>query len=507
MKKLLSLLILIPAIVTTSTSGVLITKKNTPTRWIEQMPATGSDVRFYQNIGKSYFTDQGAGGDLTQQYTTPKSGYYLFTESCSATTLTTAGNNAMLYINNDNVVIDLGANAIGESTGGSVTPVDIIVIDANNVTIRNGTISAAAGGAAIRVTAGKKDIKLHNLTIKDCITEGIHIDGNSGAGNDVRSVQITNCTIQDVTKASQAVAGILAEYVDDLLIENVACTNILGNAANSDAIKLDNCSHVRIKNVDLANNSTTTSGTLNGVLLTTTTVSKLENCTIQGNSSAGELHGIQLTSGSTGNHLKNCHLFSNTASNSSMGIHINDSTNDSNYNTVDECQVVYQKSTSTTAANQITAYMSEGCIGNYFLNSTARGCSASTNNDATGFKLDTGDTQGHIENCISSDHDAAANAYGIYVADGVVDAVITGNKLYGSKGTTAGYGIKDANTDSRCLYQRNFAYGNMADGGTVTNYDVTPDNDAQTFPKATGHVNNFTIYEMRDSVYNFEILG
>ena len=485
------------------------------TRAVQQGAAGGHDVHLYYNIDKSHFTSSGVGGSTNIGYAIPRGGYFLLTENCEVATIATPSSNSMLYIAQPNVVVDLGTFAVGENTGTSCSA-GVVYINEDNVTIKNGTIANSASGIGIKVAAGKKDIKLANLTIIGCVSHGIHLAGTTGSATMVRSVQITNCNINGVTSSSAAIYGILADFTEDLIIEDVNIATLDATGQSADGVKLNNCSHVTMKNVSVANSSTTTSGVLNGIHLTASTDCTLENCSVKANSSASEIYGIQVTAGSHCNVLKNCDIFDNTGADTSIGVNVTKATTASNYNSVENCRVVYQRGSSTTALEMTAGFRSGGSVGNMFIDCVARGCSAGENNNVYGFILDTDDgganldEGAYIQNCTAKSNESVTTtgtAYGIYIYADIADAIILDNKLYDNKGVTAGYGIYDASSDSRCLFQRNFAYHNMKSDGTVDNYYVLPDGTAADFPVATGHVNNFSIYEMRNENYNWEILG
>ena len=461
-------------------------------KWIEHESISGSDIHLYHNINKSNFTSSGVGGTPVATYTIPKSGYYLFTENCVATTISSPSNAAMLYVGQDNTVIDLGSCAIGESTGSST--LDVIVIDANNVTIKNGTICAANKGAAIRVASGKKSITLQNLTIKDCLTEGIHINGATGAGNDVHNVQIRNCVVQDVTAAAENF-GILAEYTDDLLIENTVVTNISTTSGTCNGIELNNCSRAKLNNVEITN-LTASNGMIYALHLDTSTASEFINCKIMGCSASNVIDVCYLT-GSSCNIFKNCDLISNTSSGSqAYGVYATGS----DYNTFDGVKII-----NLTGTSIVTGFVVYNIDGTYIQNCIVRGC-VDADGDFYGIDIWGSTTDCNIEGCSISDNTSSATTSGINIRSSAVDCVITKNEFFNNIGTTAGYGVNDGNATSYNLLQRNVAYRNMADGGAVTNYNVASGGDTDNFQLKSASITNFTAYSLSDPIYNFEIL-
>jgi hypothetical protein len=213
---------------------------------------------------------------------------------CMPTTITTATNitvpghyclaNAIIgtiTISSSDVYLDLNGYTINGSTDSA------IVIDNSNslrnITIANGSIIGGTIGidGSIAPALGHQNIKLQNISISGCTSNGINLLGTSGNNNN-KDIIIENCRIYNNA------TNISLSQCRDIQILN---TNVLASIAANPGIDFNTCANILIKNSLFNQNGT------NGATLTNVTNINIENSFFDENGVSGSGNGISVSAG------------------------------------------------------------------------------------------------------------------------------------------------------------------------------------------------------------------
>ncbi|MCP4898789.1 MAG: hypothetical protein GY906_17600, partial [bacterium] len=103
-------------------------------------------------------------------------GSYVLTADLHVTTVGVNG----IQIDVDNVTLDLGGHVIRGPGVGSASGTGIYGYKRENVTIRNGAVTEFANGINLDVsTSSYNGIRLRDLTVSYCTTQGVKFDGGT----------------------------------------------------------------------------------------------------------------------------------------------------------------------------------------------------------------------------------------------------------------------------------------------------------------------------------------
>lgn len=259
-----------------------------------------------------------------------------------------ATNTPAIYINADNVTLDLGTKTIylGTPSGGAANNEAVVVVaNKKNITIKNGTISGfAPNTGALHLKGGNKNIAIEDLVVTSCTAGNpISIDTGTNVGIALRNVQV----ISNSSAASMAGATIAGVKYLEITNCSFSANSTSADGASCTGLLLSNCSDIEALNIDASNNQATatamatpvygirlesgtkntrfincramgnsngttasTTGTTNatayGFSLDAATANYFENCVASGQFSIGLAYGVSLANGSNANVFKNC---------------------------------------------------------------------------------------------------------------------------------------------------------------------------------------------------------
>lgn len=180
------------------------------------------------------------GGAYQVGFNISNPGYYYISADSSMAPGTTENGYSGIYINSDNVILDMGGKSLILSTTGAQPAGDIY---------------------GIKIAAGKKNITIMNGRVNgtgytaNAITNAIYIPGTSNAKNQniqIQNVQIFNCGNN----------GIYAANTNNLLIEGVSVYNTASTTASKypAALYLSACNDGVIADCNFDNSSFNASG-------------------------------------------------------------------------------------------------------------------------------------------------------------------------------------------------------------------------------------------------------
>lgn len=228
----------------------------------------GSGVTTDQGISSAKLTTAPTGGGM---FVITDPGYYYLSDDLAPDNLTTA-NVPIIYINANNVVLDLATKSITAPTTNTTN-----------------------ASAAIQVADGKS-----NVTIKNGVINGIQGVAATGFGvlvNNAASTTVSHIVLENLAMYNCGYFGISIAKCNDLTIDNVQCT---GNGPYTDAIKagnpgafsggayLNTINSATITNSVFSNNqwnigSPTTANSIVGLYLNTCKSIDMRNCLTSGN--------------------------------------------------------------------------------------------------------------------------------------------------------------------------------------------------------------------------------
>lgn len=255
-------------------------------------------------------------GEFTKTFTIDSPGNYQLTESI--TSAATASSETIIYINSNDVILDLNQQAL--ALNSETTGIDGIKIANNkeNITIKNGLIRGAIQNG-ISIGSNCSNIIIEEVNIKDCDGAGIAINGTNG--NFSKNIKINTCNIR----------------------------NSDGNGtADAIGLKLQYCQFVQVINSQFILNSNLNTGYDGyGVYALVSAGCEFENCIVSGNS--GNSIGA-------GFYLMNCSgfIFNNCLAGLNVGINTSSESygfyfNNSHYNQIHSCTANNNKATHIAA--------------------------------------------------------------------------------------------------------------------------------------------------------------
>lgn len=365
----------------------------------------------------------------TGYYAVKNAGYYFLTEDLFFAPRAFIDNSvplnvlkAIIYVQKDNVIIDLNSKTILQKNNKSQSFLDVADLHAiyiqdgvKNVTIKNGTINFATGHG-IYIGKGCSNIVLSNVQIINCGLRGINAQGESD--NKIQDITIENChvsncsgTIQPDTTLHGDITNGHAIGIDLTYVENSFITETISNnnqiekiSAQSNSttdsiaagIRMQNCQNITCKSC-LCNNNAGPTGqgfyALQSSNLTFQECKADENHVLfpTGTPSTTVADGI-------GFHLEASNYCSfyqcqanhnSTSTRHGVGFYLNGTTDNgnSNFNNFQNCTAMSNEGGKTTAESSIGAgFLSYGKdndnynIGNSFMKCLSKGnmCLAET---------------------------------------------------------------------------------------------------------------------------------
>ena len=144
-------------------------------------------------VSKTEFRSPG-GLSLLKTFSQTTPGTYTFVNDIGyqgASNSTVIGGNTAVFVQSDNIVIDLGGKTIYQAnTTANMNGIEIHT-NQKNITIKNGSI-VGFKGAGIYVRSGCDNIRIQDVVISNCGKQGIFF-----AGSNVNDSDISNCIIQN----------------------------------------------------------------------------------------------------------------------------------------------------------------------------------------------------------------------------------------------------------------------------------------------------------------------
>jgi parallel beta-helix repeat protein len=261
-----------------------------------------SNFHYMKSISNSDFRKS---GDLTlvETFTINNPGVYTLAQDIKfegRSSVNNSGDNCAIYINSDNVTLDLGSFAVysGQASPPSNQKAIDVVQGSHNVSIKNGNITGFAD-TGIFVRRQCNNVRLSDMTISNCKKNGIVFAGTSNTAI-TDSNQISNCTIDNVTVAetagvnnSTAAAGLRLLHCYNILVKDssfgYANAGALAIPQDSYGAWVVSSTNVIFNNCDASGNyggSAAYGFKLSGTTATSpnTTGCNFVNCTANGNS-------------------------------------------------------------------------------------------------------------------------------------------------------------------------------------------------------------------------------
>lgn len=415
----------------------------------------GSGVTTDQGISSAKLTTAPTGGGM---FVISDPGYYYLSDDLAPNDLTTA-NVPIIYINANNVVLDLATKSITAPTTNTTN-----------------------ASAAIQVADGKS-----NVTIKNGVINGIQGIAATGFGvlvNNAASTTVSHIVLENLAMYNCGYFGISIAKCNDLIIDNVQCT---GNGPYTDAIKtgnpgafsggaylnainsatiansvfsnnqwnigspttansivglyLNNCTSIAMNDSFVDNNTNATTDITThtfGIFMTGTKFSVFTHVSASGNVRSGTVvsttntigcYAFSLRSNSSSNTFINCRSCMNQVSTVNPNTNGHDQLmafqlDTCNGNVLRDCIASFNSSsTVTTSRVQIFGFSLFGCYGNKLLNCTANENQANGSNPgspplrwAWGYWDETGIANEYCDCTANNNNVNSASGSGAYVA-------------------------------------------------------------------------------------------
>ena len=465
----------------------------------------GTGNPYLTTVNSTQFT---VDGSLVQTYTISSSGLYTFvgdiayqaTEGASG-----QGGATALFIDADNVVIDLNGRTIYNNNGAdnnALTGIEI-ASNRNNITIKNGTINEF-GTQGILVNDGCSAIFLKNISISNCNIIGIYFKGTSGnpiKGALLDTLSITNINYNAVGNA----CGIFLNYTQDTLINNTIITNVINSNGDAYGILANGSKYLKYINTTISSTRGKKSSNFHFV---TAIGSIIENCnSLYSSGSNGDSFGYHLIFCKSVL-LKNCISSKHTASSSNCYGFYNQSSANIN---LKNC-FSYSCSNSSAGATTTAGFYTTTTARSSFTDCKSVGHQTANNASAiaAGFILAADCTQNTFQNCTAQangNQSSAGNAYGFYFGNNSTNTYNSINNCLSlaniCNASGAAKGFYDISTNSTNMFVNNFAFGNT-NSSTTDNYDITV---VGTFPEVESGIGGITALSGKPYLYNVSIWG
>ncbi len=471
--------------------GSTLTDPDTITRRVVAPDQAAPNNKFITPVNTFKFRARG-GMDLVETFSINSPGSFYLVEDIGyegRNSATSAGGACSIYINSDNVVIDLGNytlyNNTSTVTGSAQKGIDI-ASGKRNIVIRNGNINGFQD-SGIYARSNCDDVRLQNLTITQCSKQGVYLDGTADTSPTSQNM-ITNCVIED--SAIGRTTGTSSDPARGLFLNN--CFNIL----------VSNCS---LNRSDVGSNDQVAYG----VLISSSTNVIFNNCEASGNRGSGISYGFHIYNQSQACSFINCTangnwgtsesgigfgfsaqyvhgcLWENCTANANEGstIGYGFSWLGAKYNKITKCSSFYNKGNSKSNSNGggARSFNSQDGEANIWEYCEAIGSQVSSTSfpiaQCLGFNL-VNETNSLIQGCTSRNHNISSNdSWGIGInlqnctRCTIDNCSITGNK---SATTNHGLGLRDTNTgSSTTLITRSFFFNNGDTTSTAQNVHLS----------------------------------
>jgi uncharacterized delta-60 repeat protein len=408
-------------------------------------------------FGTTDFKLPGA-SSLTETYTISNPGRYVLTANIESDIGT--GSNSIIYINSNNVYLDLNKKAIRMSN--STTSIDGILINngKKNITIANGMISDVTENG-ISVGINSKNITIKNVYISNCDEAGINFTGTSS--NEITHCFIKNCTITGCTGGTTVDAiGLKIDYCDFLTVENCTFSTNTTSTNNLDAygVYATNSQQGSFFKSIASNNAGETIAA--GFFLENCTNFYFNNCRANANiatdSSASEVYGFKLDNCNYCT-LEECIGNNNSALYSAYGFALDTSAN----NYIFKCTGSNNSISQTDASDSCSGFVTLTANCNY---NTFKECIANNNQNGNSSSTSGGIILNQADRCVIEDCTASHNgqstgyAYGIILKSTCENTMVRNCKASNNSTTgvsslpfnTTGYLNIEGDTDSHSFY-------------------------------------------------------
>ena len=254
-----------------------------------------------------------------------KTGYYFLANDVVANP--TYPNNAIIYIDASNTILDLGGKTLSLSSTSHTSNIIGIKIapGRTNVTIFNGGIIgyssltvpetsypiSSINRLVIGIDAdGNGNIQLQDLLISECASFGIAISNT----NDIKVKNVSTQSIGGVVSTLSPLCGAQFSscrscFITDSVFDYTNSVYEDGN--NVYGLRLNACGNVTISNVSTSSNQAFGSGNVYGLSLLNSTGCRIDqvhavNNLVSNDDAPSQISAGIILDGSTGNTLKNC---------------------------------------------------------------------------------------------------------------------------------------------------------------------------------------------------------
>ncbi len=436
-------------------------------------------------ISKTNFRNPG-GISLTRTSTQTTPGTYVFVDDIGyqgTSTSRAIGGNTAFFAASDNLVIDLGGKTLYQNNATAGTNGIEINTGQKNVTIKNGSI-VGFKGAGIYVRSGCDNIRIQNVVISNCGTQGIYLAGTSTSGTDVSNCIIEDCIVSRTTGISGTAHAIALEldYCQNIFVHNSVFSHSDATAAAMDGIGVfvQGCTNVVFDRCDASTNKGQNAYgfKLTGTAITSSSCA-FSNCTAQNNTGTSVAGGMSygFYANATYSCLwKNCIAAGNSATKNGYGFY----TLASQYTNHLACEGIYNTAgtLATLATDGGRGFYTSGGIGNIYTDCIATGNQGNSANATTmgiGFEFQS-ENYAIISGCearANGSDSSTAWGVGIY-CNNCAQTILKNSRFFNNRSSTAGqgYGFYDTAANSTSLVADCFFFGN-GQGTTCTNFCVT----------------------------------
>jgi hypothetical protein len=429
---------------------------------------------------------------LVETFSITKSGSYQFVQDIKYTgrsdrVVTVEGGACSIFINADDVVIDLGNFTLYDNTGATTTGSTGKGIDIasgkKNIVIKNGNIIGYPD-TGIYVREGVDNLRIQNVTISQCWKQGIYMlgvtDANSSDRNMITNGIIENCVIgrSTGTLTTDAYGLRVTEGFNILVNQCVFNRNDTGTlAADAYGARITSCTNVVFTNCDASGNR---GDDAYGFRVDASSVAcGFYDCNAHGNwGEHATANGIGY--GFSANTVNAC-TWENCAANGNQGSVMG---NGFHFNTARYCQLTgcssyYSKSGSkgNGAGEGARGFYSTTGEGNIWEDCMSVGAQCDLNlaaAEAMGFDLQS-ETYSMIKGCTSRNNgDNDTNPWGIGIhLQGTTQCIVDNCKMMHNKSDTTeqGIGLLDTKPTSNTLVTNCFFFNN-GEGSTAQNFHI-----------------------------------
>lgn len=445
--------------------------------------------KFITSVNNYKFRDRGA-VELITTFTIDTPGSYYLVEDIGYEGRNDANNTVgaacAIFINSNNVVIDLGNYTLYNNSGVTTTSeqkgIDI-ALGKHNIVIRNGNI-AGFQDTGVYVRNNCTDVRLQNLTITKCAKQGVYFNGTADSGPTSQNM-ITNCVIEDsmigrtTGTSSDPAYGLILSNCFNIFVNN--CTLSRSDVGSNDQIAfgalISSCTNVTFTNCDASGNRG--SDIAYGFHMHNQShACSFINCTANGNWGTSDT-GIGF--GFSAQYVNGC-LWESCTANGNEGSQLGYGFSylGVKYNKIENCSSYYNKGNSKADASGRGArsFHSQDGEGNLWKCCEAVGSqtslSAATDAECIGFNL-INETNSILQGCTSRNHNSlsyAAWGIGINLSSNCTRCVVDNCSVTGNKSATTdqGLGVRDTNNaTSSTLITRCFFFNNGDTTSTAQN--------------------------------------